>query len=96
MAVWIMDGINFTGGATVKSVAAGWRAVGAGDINGDGKNDIIWQNTDGRMVVWYMNGTNFQSGAVFANQLSGAAWRVSGVGDLDGNGKIDFVMRYIP
>jgi hypothetical protein len=28
---------------------------GAGDLNGDGKADIEWQNTDGTPAVWLMD-----------------------------------------
>ena len=34
-----------------------WKAVGTGDFNGDGKSDILFQNTDGQIAIWEMNGT---------------------------------------
>jgi hypothetical protein len=40
-----------------------WRGLYAGDFNGDGKADILWQNADGTPAVWLMNGTNLISGA---------------------------------
>jgi len=30
--------------------------IGAGDFNGDGDADILWQNTNGQAAVWLMNG----------------------------------------
>jgi hypothetical protein len=37
-----------------------WRVMTAGDFNGDGKEDLVWRNTDsGRVKVFYMdNGVN--------------------------------------
>ena len=34
-----------------------WHIVGAGDFNGDGDADILWQNTNGQPAIWLMNGT---------------------------------------
>jgi hypothetical protein len=32
------------------------------DFNGDGKSDILWQNSvDGQRVIWFMNGTSYSS-----------------------------------
>ena len=34
-----------------------WRVMAAGDFNGDGKEDLVWRNTDsGRVKVFYMDG----------------------------------------
>jgi hypothetical protein len=33
-----------------------WHAVGVGDYNGDGKSDILFQNTNGSLAIWEMNG----------------------------------------
>ena len=30
----------------------------AGDFNGDGKADILWQNDSGMPAIWLMDGTN--------------------------------------
>jgi hypothetical protein len=66
------QGVRFNGptnGASVQNdgsiadTASGGRAIGAGDYNGDGKADILWQNNDGTAAVWLMNGTSLISGA---------------------------------
>ena len=34
-----------------------WQIAGVGDVNGDGKTDVIWHNaTNGTVAVWVMNG----------------------------------------
>jgi hypothetical protein len=34
-----------------------------GDFNGDGKSDILWQDTSGKVAIWFMNGTQVAQSA---------------------------------
>jgi len=66
-------------------------AVGAtgGDLNGDGKSDILWYRpTTGETSYWMMNAATATSGAVL---LAHPDWKVVGTGDLNGDGKADLV-----
>jgi len=68
----------------------------AGDFDGNGVPDLVWQNDDTRQVtVWYMGGTG---GAVFQgwNYLSLAGvpgWHVVAVADFNGDGVPDLVWQ---
>ncbi|MFF4184057.1 N-acetylmuramoyl-L-alanine amidase [Streptomyces sp. NPDC001691] len=78
-------------------LGAGWGAftslVGAGDLTGDGRADLIARDGDGRL--WLYPGTG---GPAFGNRTQiGTSWQIYdqilSTGDLDGDGKGDFVAR---
>ena len=52
-----------------------WHIVGTGDFNGDGKSDILWQNSDGTPAVWMMDGTTVISGSNVGFD-PGSSWHV--------------------
>ncbi|MBF0345825.1 MAG: VCBS repeat-containing protein [Nitrospirae bacterium] len=63
------------------------------DFNGDGKSDVLWQNTStGQVIIWLMNGTTVASGgspATVADQL----WQIKATGDFNGDGKSDILWQ---
>ncbi|WP_438294291.1 N-acetylmuramoyl-L-alanine amidase [Streptomyces sp. HUAS TT7] len=78
-------------------LGAGWGAftslVGAGDLTGDGRADLIAR--DGSGLLWLYPGTG---GPAFGNRTQiGSSWQIYdqilSTGDLDGDGKGDFVAR---
>ena len=68
--------------------------IGAGDFTGNGKSDILWQNTDGQAAIWLMNGATPTSEPLVA-QNPGPDWHVVGTGDFNGDGKSDILWQNI-
>jgi hypothetical protein len=98
IAVWLMDGTEVDEGVfTSPSRAgdAGWRIIGTGDFNGDGKPDLLFRHTDRSNAVWYMDGVT-RIGAAFINpsKIGDPSWTLSGVGDFNGDGKDDLVLTH--
>ncbi len=100
LTIWTYGGTNgatYTGQQVINStVAPGttWKAVAVADFNNDGNSDIVFQNTDRRVMVWLMNGTTMTSSVVLNENLAApAGWTIGGVSDLDDNGTPDLLFQ---
>ena len=84
-----------SGGAPPNVPGADWKAVGTGDFNGDGQTDIVWEHTDGRILLWNMSGTTFLNAVRLRNGPSAATgWKIGGAGDFNLDGKTDLLLRH--
>jgi hypothetical protein len=100
---WMMHGITIiaTPALSIPSVGnMGWQVRGVGDVNGDGRADLIFQNTaDGSLAVWLMNGETVTStmwitdGSGNRLAVADTNWVIAGVGDLNHDGKGDLVWQ---
>jgi VCBS repeat protein len=86
-----MNGTNVINGAILLNPGTAWHLIGTGDFNGDGKSDLLWQNSDGTPAIWLMNGTTIIGGAALLNP--GPAWQAVGTADFNGDGKSDILFQ---
>ena len=71
------------------------RPVGSGDVNTDGKADLVWENTnDGSAVVWVASSGGLTQVAVPAARI-GAEWTPSGLGH-DAAGQKEIIWNNAP
>jgi chitodextrinase len=64
--VWLMNGATLLSSGAVFSTVAdlSWSIAGVGDVDGDGKSDILWRNSvTGENLVWFMSGASISSSA---------------------------------
>jgi hypothetical protein len=98
IAVWLMNNAEATDLQLFEPARpsdANWKVVGAGDFNGDGQTDLVWQHQDGTIAVWFMNGTRLIEGKLTVPPNSGPDWRVAGVADYDRDGKPDLLFQHL-
>ena len=90
------DNGGFTGNAanSYNNPGASWTVAGTGDFNGDGRDDILWRNSNGDVTNWLgqANG-NFTGNAANSYNNPGASWSVAGTGDFNGDGRDDILWR---
>jgi hypothetical protein len=64
----------------------------AGDLNGDGQTDVLFQNArTGERGVWLMIGTNVADWASLGTVP--LEWQIAGTGDFNGDGQIDILFQ---
>jgi hypothetical protein len=97
LAVWLMNG--YTATATLylsvpRMVDRSWVIAGAGDVNSDGRADLVWQNqADGRLGVWLMNGATVIDQRTLSTFTADLNWKIHGVGDVSGDGVADLLWQ---
>gem|GEM_PF-1342870 len=106
VGMWFLEGINrYKALVLPNQPGPHWAAVGAGDFNHDGNDDVVFQNrygelTDrGMMAVWFMNSGGTMIGSALLNPMfpggvANSGWDVKAVTDWNGDGHADLVFQH--
>ena len=76
----MMDGLSRIVYAPLNSMSVpdqGWQVGAVIDANGDGKPDLVWQHTDGTIMIWHMDDTTRVSYPVVPPGVP-FGWRIVG------------------
>src|SRR5690606_38406770 len=86
-------GIDFASSAEIGAPTPGQVMATHTDFDGDGRADILWRNTDGRVAIWRMEGAivDFASSGELPNP--GSDWQIMQAADITGDGRADLVWR---
>jgi hypothetical protein len=90
---WLMNGFTLIEAAAVGGVNAigtQWKVGSVGDLNADGRADVIWRNSSTGIVnSWIMNNLYKTSGGVSA-PIS-LDWTLRASADISGDGRVDVI-----
>jgi hypothetical protein len=100
VSLWYMDGTVRIGAASpsISKIADPlWQIVGVGDLNADGKPDLVWQHTaNGALAVWQMTGATVTATlSLIPDRIEDLLWKVVGVADFNADGKSDLLWRHL-
>ena len=59
-------------------VPSAWSIAGTGDFNGNGKDDILWRNSNGDTLIWFMNAGTITTSSDLG--VVATSWSIAGVG----------------
>ena len=94
---WLMNGSTVAQyGGTIYSLGAGspWTVVGAPDLDGDGKSDLLfWNSSTGEVSYWSCDLANSKVLAFHGDfsQVSDTTWHLMGSEDFNGDGHPDLL-----
>jgi hypothetical protein len=82
VALWLSNATAGFSGFTVQDlgvIPANWVIQGVGDYNSDGKDDILWRNTNGDVAVWLSNaGAGFTGFTIQDLGVVATSWSIAG------------------
>lgn len=77
-----------------RASALSWRIVGAADMNGDGRAELLWHNrSTGFVVIWFMTEEGTYERGIWArpDRPSALSWQIAGMADVNNNGRLEII-----
>jgi hypothetical protein len=99
VSVWIMNGTALTAGVVLTPATVAdlnWKVAGVGDLNYDGRPDLVWQHqVSGMVSTWLMSGTRMLEGRLLTPSIvADTNWKIRAIGDVNSDGRDDLVWQH--
>ena len=81
---------------TTYTLPAGAQLVATGDLNADGKQDLVWMSASRQLYLWWSNGgdlANLKLACASIGSPLSAGYRVLAAADISGDGKSDLLFH---
>jgi hypothetical protein len=95
VSIWAMNGANYLRSESPANqglMGRNWTIRAVGDMDEDGKPDLIWQNrTNAQVAVWIMNGPKYVQSRTVTGHVADKGARLVGAADFDGDRRTDLV-----
>jgi hypothetical protein len=94
IVLWTMDGPTILTNTAIAATTIGpipdhWRIADTGDFTGDGRADVLWRETSGRVVLWEMNGATIVTNTSVADVP--VTSQIEDTADFTGDGMNDIL-----
>ena len=79
VVAWLINGASLLQSVSYGTVApsSGWAPIGFDDFNGDGRIDLLWQNTfSNATVAWLLNGNGVLQTADYGSAPPSSVWQI--------------------
>ncbi|MGL4729697.1 MAG: FG-GAP repeat domain-containing protein [Bosea sp. (in: a-proteobacteria)] len=94
VVLWRVRDGQLIEGTQLPNVGPEWSYRGSADLDGDGLDEILWQNKEtGWPVYWKLDPTNGSYSGGVGLPISDPNWVISGTGDFNNDGRQDIVWR---
>jgi hypothetical protein len=86
-AQWLMNGSTIVSSQGFP-ISSTLKAIGSGDLDGNGHADVVWSDSSGAVYVSLGNGTGYTTKFIYN---TGSGWKLVGTDDVNGDGKSDLL-----
>ena len=73
------------------AIPSDWFVAGLGDMNGSGRDELVWRNGDGSVIIWDVNAWSYTSSWFYQGTIED--WSIKALGDFDGDGQDDILWQ---